>query len=345
MSTAVAPQPAQKKELTIRERLNNPNMIAELGRAMPAHCKPERMARVALTALTRTPKLAECDQASFFRCLLDLSQWGLEPDGRRAHLIPFENRKRGVTECQLIIDYKGYVELAYRGGFVKSIHAELVRDGDIFDYNLGDVVRHVPHFLRRDADKPATAGNVFAVYCRVQMTGGAVKTEVLSSDEVESIRKRSKAANNGPWVSDWGEMAKKTAFRRCSKWLPLSAEVADAMEKDYDVIDHAKPAAVLQTVEELGAMLGAMPDKQISHEAETAESQVPPANSSIARVRADYAAATTTAEVEIVYDRAVGPDSSAEWTAEEVAEIERLRAERKAEIRAARTFGGKGSDK
>jgi recombination protein RecT len=89
MSTAIAESPP--KQLTIKERLQSPAFIQALAEIVPQHCKPERMARIAITALTRTPKLAECDQASFFRCLMDLSQWGLEPDGRRAHLIPFEN--------------------------------------------------------------------------------------------------------------------------------------------------------------------------------------------------------------------------------------------------------------
>ena len=68
---------------------------------------PDRFIRIALTALTRTPKLTTCDHGSFFQALLDLSQLGLEPDGRRAHLIPFRNNKRNCVECQLIIDYKG----------------------------------------------------------------------------------------------------------------------------------------------------------------------------------------------------------------------------------------------
>src|ERR1051326_6456109 len=87
-----------------------------VAQALPKHLTPDRFIPTALTAMTRTPKLAECDQASFFAALMTLSQLGLEPDGRRAHLIPFENRKRGVVECQLIIDYKGLVELAYRSG-------------------------------------------------------------------------------------------------------------------------------------------------------------------------------------------------------------------------------------
>lgn len=247
------------KQLTIRDRLNDPKQIAEFARALPKHCSPDRMARVALTALTRTPKLAECEPASFFRCMLELSQWGLEPDGRRAHLIPFENRKRGVVECQLLIDYKGFVELAYRSGFVKAIHADVVREGDIFRYSLGEVVEHVPFFLRRDANKPKDEGDIFAAYCRVQLDGGAVKTEVLSKREVDGIRARSRAGTNGPWVSDYAEMAKKTAFRRCSKWLPLSAEILDALEGDDDKIDDTIVTTIPQpqTVSELSALLAA----------------------------------------------------------------------------------------
>lgn len=254
----------------IRDRLKDPAMIAELGKAMPAHCKPERMARVALTALTRTPKLAECDQASFFQALLSLSQWGLEPDGRRAHLIPFENRKRGVVEVQLIIDYKGLVELAYRSGVVKAIHADVVREGDVFAYNLGEVRQHVPHFLRRDADKPKDAGEVFAVFAQVTLDNGVTKCEVLSREDVEAVRRRSRAGGNGPWVTDWNEMAKKTAFRRVSKWLPLSADLHDAIDRDDDRHETTN-GGVGSTGKVVGMTLDAMLSQSRGDDSETQE--------------------------------------------------------------------------
>lgn len=228
MSTELSNQNKQApRTMTIRDRLRSPAMIDELSRVLPSHCKPERMARVAMTALTRTPKLAECDQASFFKCLLDLSAWGLEPDGRRAHLIPFNNRKRGVVECNLIIDFKGLVELAYRSGMVSSIHADVVCEEDDFEYDLGEIRHH-----RINLRKPR--GSPYAAYARVVLKDGSVKCEVLSREEVESIRRRSKSANDGPWVTDWAEMAKKTAFRRLSKWIPLSAEFHEAVERDDD---------------------------------------------------------------------------------------------------------------
>ena len=237
MSTAVSEHREAPKAVTIRERLNSPDLAAQLARVLPQHLSAERMCRVALTALTRTPKLAECEQASFFQCLLNLSQWGLEPDGRRAHLIPFENRKRGVTECQLIIDYKGIVELVFRSGNARAVHADVVRTGDEFEYSCGAVTKHTPWYLRPRGSRPEKPGEVFAAYCIVQLKDGMQKHEVMSVEEIEGIRKRSKAGGNGPWVTDWNEMAKKTVFRRCSKWLPWSAEIVDAFDKDDDVIE------------------------------------------------------------------------------------------------------------
>lgn len=220
--------PAEKA--TIKQIIESDAFKTAISKVLPRHVTPERMARVALTALTRNPKLAQCDQASLFRCLMDLSQWGLEPDGRRAHLIPFENRKQGIVECQLIIDYKGIVELVMRSGAVSRIHADVVCENDGFEYDRGELKLH-----RVDFRKPR--GAVYAVYCLIQMRDGTEKVEVLGREEVEAVRKRSRAGNSGPWVTDWNEMAKKTAFRRASKWVPLSAEVRDAIEVDDDLVE------------------------------------------------------------------------------------------------------------
>ena len=227
----------QNTQLSLRNEIESPAFKDAVAKVLPKILPPDRFVRVAITAMTRTPKLRECDRASFFSAMLSLAQTGLEPDGRRAHLIPFENRKRGVVECQLIIDYKGLAELAMRSGLLSYLHADVVRDGDVFDYSLGEIRQHVPHFLRRDADKPEKAGDVFAAYALAKFKDGSAKAEVMSADDVEAIRRRSRAGQSGPWVTDWNEMAKKTAFRRLSKWLPLSPEYRDALDADADELD------------------------------------------------------------------------------------------------------------
>lgn len=241
MSTVVAQTEKQEQQLTIREQLQNPKMLAQIQKALPSHMSAERMARIALTATTRTPKLLQCTQSSFFKCLLDLSSWGLEPDGRHAHLIPFENKRENIVECTLILDFKGIVALAYRSGFVMNIHSDVVRTGDVFVYSLGKVQQHTPWAYRVD-DKPKDTGEVIAAYCIVEMKDGATHHEVMTRQEIDAIKNRSRAGNNGPWVTDYNEMARKTVFRRASKWLPISAEQADAFERDYD-----KPEPVVQS--------------------------------------------------------------------------------------------------
>jgi recombination protein RecT len=230
-------------QLSLRNEIESPAFRDAVAKVLPKVLPPERFVRVACTAMTRTPKLRECDRASFFSAMLSLAQTGLEPDGRRAHLIPFENRKRGVVECQLIIDYKGLAELAMRSGLLSYLHADVVRDGDVFEYSLGEIKQHVPHFLRRDADRPEKAGNVFAAYAVARFKDGSAKAEVMSVDEIDAIRRRSRAGQSGPWVTDWNEMAKKTAFRRLSKWLPLSPEYRDALDADADEPDTLRNVA------------------------------------------------------------------------------------------------------
>jgi len=76
----------------------------------------------------------------------------------------------------------------------------------------------------------------------------------MTREEVEGIQKRSKSANNGPWKSDWAEMAKKTVVRRLSKMLPLSSEIMRHVERDDDqfemrnVSPKAPPSFILPEV-------------------------------------------------------------------------------------------------
>lgn len=221
---------------TVATLLTDDKFKEQLARALPAHMTADRMLRIITTATMRTPALFKCTQESFANCALNLSQFGLEPDGRRAHLIPYRNNKAGTMECTLIIDYKGLVELIMRSGLVSSIHADVVCDADVFEYNMGEITKHVINFRE-------PRGKAYAAYATCRMKDGTSKTEVMTVEEIERIRKRSRAGQSGPWVTDWNEMAKKTVFRRLSKWLPLSAEYRDAVEKDGDVLDVTPPRA------------------------------------------------------------------------------------------------------
>jgi recombination protein RecT len=201
---------------SLKALLSSENMQEQFSKALPRHLTVERFTRVAITALTRTPKLQECTPESFMKCLLDLSAMGLEPDGRRAHLIPYGK------ECTLVLDYKGLVELARRSGDVATIHADVICENDAFEHNMGKIKQHT-----FELDQPR--GEMIGAYAQVTLKDGSIQAVVLTRDEVDAVKNRSKAGKSGPWVTDYNEMAKKTAFRRLSKWLTLSPEVHNAV--------------------------------------------------------------------------------------------------------------------
>lgn len=225
---------------TLKSILNGDAMREQFARALPKHLSPERFCRIAITALSRTPKLQQCTQESLFRCLLDLSAYGLEPDGRRAHLIPYKD------QCTLIIDWKGLAELALRSGMISKLHADIVCENDVFSYNLGEIVEHKINFKE-------PRGEPYAAYAMAATKDGATFVQVLTRDEIEKIRNNSQGYRSAiqydkasPWTTDPNEMWKKTAFRRLSKWLPLSAEFRDAQDREEEevIVEHdITPAA------------------------------------------------------------------------------------------------------
>lgn len=221
---------ATQSKSDLKSLINSEAVKAQIARALPSHMTPDRFTRVLTTMLLRTPKLAQCDQTSFMKAMLDCSAIGLEPDGRRAHLIPFENRKLGIVECQLIVDYKGLIELAKRSGEVATWEAFTVCEKDIFSWENGKVTHRID-WLSGDR------GKTLAFYSHVRTKDGEDGYEVMTLAEVNAIRARSKAASSGPWVSDFDEMGKKTVMRRHSKRLTLSPEFHDALEKDADRAD------------------------------------------------------------------------------------------------------------
>lgn len=219
--------------------------IAQL---VPKHMTAERLMRVAINCVSKTPGLQKCSPTSLFQSFLVSAELGLEPGGALGHLylVPFGQ------VCTPIIGYRGLLALARRSGEVESIHATVVYEKDKFRMTKGieQTIDHEP-FLEGDA------GALRYVYAVAKLKGGEVLVEVMSRAQVDAIRARSRSGSNGPWVTDYDEMAKKTVFRRLAKWLPLSSELFDkALEHDNsdyvdgEVVQQALDSGASESVKE-----------------------------------------------------------------------------------------------
>ena len=211
--------PAQQGQPTLAQLIDQ--MKPEIARALPRHMNPDRMARIATTVLRQTPALARCTPDSFLGALMTASQLGLEPGPLgEAYLVPYGNT---VT---FVPGYRGLIKLAYQSGEVSTFNAQVVREGDEFDYGLGlePYLVHKPKLSTGDIAKP------IAVYAVLIRKDGAKDFRVMSVAEVERIRRRSKASNNGPWKTDWESMAKKTVIKQLAKFAPLASENFNAAQ-------------------------------------------------------------------------------------------------------------------
>ena len=198
------------------------NSIGELAKACPKHLTPERIIQVAVICCYRTPDLQKCDKSSLLASIIQASSHGfdLSPAMGEAYIIPRWNSKSNCFEAQFQPGYRGLAKLARQAGGLNYIQAELVYEKDVFKaYRDPDwKILHEPTFKR---DSPITH-----VYAIAKLSTGDYQLVVMPREEVEGIRGRSKAANSGPWVSDWGEMAKKTAIKRLCKGLPNNLDPA-----------------------------------------------------------------------------------------------------------------------
>lgn len=215
---------------------------------LPKICTPERFSRVALSCIKKNEKLLDAvktkeGRMSLAEQFMKCAELGIEPDGRRAYLIPYKDNKTNEYTINLIIDYKGIAELAMRSGYISNIHADKVCENDDFEYNMGAVVKH-------KIDFKGDRGNPYAYYSIVTFKDGTKKCEVMSKDEIDKIKERSSAWGAWqrfkkvcPWNTDYDEMAKKTVFKRLAKWIPQSPEMQKAIELDDE--DYTRKAQVI----------------------------------------------------------------------------------------------------
>lgn len=243
--------------------------FAAIKSIVPKHMTPERLARITLTAISRTPKLAECTPASIVGAVMNCATLGLEPNLiGHAYLVPFYNGKAGVMECQFQIGYKGQIDLIRRTGDVSKIYAETVYENDLFVYLKGEDKRliHVPfdmlHLLEnflpdkdggfldimiaeavRDIRKrnPKDQGKPVRYYSAYRLKDGSFDFVTMTKQQclihAETFSKSKYNGNFvGPWLEHFDAMCKKTCIKEMAKYMPISIEIQEKLTTDEAVL-------------------------------------------------------------------------------------------------------------
>ncbi|HUT60946.1 MAG TPA: recombinase RecT [Phycisphaerae bacterium] len=185
-------------------------------------------ARVSLTNSPDRAKLLTCTTDSFIQTITGCASVDLSFTKvlGQAHIVRFG------PAATLMVGYQGFVTLIMRTGVVVSIQVEAIYKGETYRLISGQPVYH-----ERRLDIDRTDENIIGVYCEARNFSGPPTSVILNRQEMEKIRKTSKA-KEGPWKYWEGEMWKKSAVRRLQKQLPKGSdekankELAKALEMD-----------------------------------------------------------------------------------------------------------------
>jgi recombination protein RecT len=190
------------------------------------------------------PYLQKCTSDSALKAVLNVAQVGLSlnPFKKEAYLVPRYNSKTGETEVCLDPSYIGLIKLATDSGIVKSLNCQIIYSGDDVEINMSfenPVLKHTPYFLNGNEK-----GTIVGVYSIATLKNGSKHAEIMGKDQIEEIRERSegyKAYKSGKtksnvWVTDEGEMFRKTVIKRHCKYLPKSG---DQLYRAIDISNYA----------------------------------------------------------------------------------------------------------
>lgn len=239
---------------------------AEIAKALPGHISADKFIRTAQTAIALTRNIEKANAGSLLAACSKAAADGLILDGREAAL---------VVDYQGDVQYRpmmrGLLKLAYNSGQISKISVQIVCEKDEFEYILGDDERIVHKVNMREA-----RGSAYAVYATATLKDGAVIREVMTTEQINKIRDRSDAyrahkagkIKSTPWSTDWEEMARKTVFRRLSKYLPSSSD-RDTLHSAVERIDEEftfdpsiedEPTAIAAPAKKRGGAAAALKD-------------------------------------------------------------------------------------
>lgn len=199
---------------------------------LPKALSPDRWRWLVVNNIRAVPALAGCTPVSFLNSVLLAANVGLEIRKNSAYLIPYGQ------ECQLIIDYRGKMELARRAG-VGEMAVELIYEADEFDSGFGPngrIFHHKPKYFESNNGllvPTADRGQVVAGFAAGRLAHGW-QIEIMTLQQIEHVRKSARGSDgkSSPWVKHWEQMARKTIIHRLCNYLPSHSQLAIAQEID-----------------------------------------------------------------------------------------------------------------
>jgi recombination protein RecT len=219
---------------------------------LPAGYSPENALKSAwlelqsVTDKSSNPALAVCRKDSIANALFDMVVQGLTPAKKQCYFIVYGK------QLTLVRSYFGTAGVAKRILKLKNLFAEVVYDGDVFEYEIlhdnKEVTVHKQKLGNINSDK------MIAAYCTLFFSDGRPDyTEIMTIDQIKKAWKRSKMDTNeegGTHKEFPDQMAKRTVINRACKLAVNMSDDSDVLIESFNrssgfIADNDEAAAQL----------------------------------------------------------------------------------------------------
>lgn len=210
-----------------------------------------------VSAVQTTPALQECTNPSILSAALLGEALNLSPSPQlgQFYMVPFKNKKKGVTEAQFQLGYKGYIQLAIRSGYYKKLNVIAIKEGELIRYNPLEEEIEVS-LIEDDIEREETpTAGYYAMFeyengfkksmywskkkmlAHADKYSAAFSAKSLELLEAGKIPDSEKWKYSSFWYKDFDGMAMKTMLRQLiSKWGIMSIDLQTAIDKDMAII-------------------------------------------------------------------------------------------------------------
>lgn len=230
-------QTRQPQRMTFSMAINSTGYQKLINNTIKDPKRAQRFVAAITSAVAVNPTLQTCDPATILSGALLGESLGLSPSPQlgQYYLVPFRNTKANKTDAQFQLGYKGYVQLALRSGYYKSLNVFSIKAGELKKWN--PLTEELEIELIDDDEVRERTESVGYVAC-FEYLNGFRKTIYWSRKKMEAHALRySKgySAKKGYtfWEKDFDAMAYKTMLRQLiSKWGIMSIDLQTAFEQD-----------------------------------------------------------------------------------------------------------------
>ena len=204
--------------------------------ALPKDFNAQRFLQNTIAVVKSNPSLTQYNKKDLLTASLRAAYLGLDFMNGEAWIVPYGN------SVQFQLGYKGACKFVKKYSIrpIADLYAKVVRKGDKIEYGVKD--NGEPYLEWKPV--PFNADAILGVFAVAEFKDGKMLFEVMTTNEVNAIRNKSKCGTKGPWVDHWEEMAKKTVLKRLCKNIETdfdNTEQREAWESDNEVYDN-RPA-------------------------------------------------------------------------------------------------------